>query len=566
MKILLLAVNSKYIHSNLAVYSLRAYAKKEGFETSLLEATINQPGEELLQEIYERRPDVLAVSVYIWNVSYLEDLLADVSVLLPETQIWFGGPEASWRAEELLKTHPYLKGVILGEGEETFAELCLYWQELSGKKPPENIPGILWQDDGGIRAGRTRPSLSMDQLPFPYENSALPEHRIFYYESSRGCPFGCSYCLSSVEKGVRFRSLDLVKRELQFFLDAGAAQVKFTDRTFNCDKKRSLEIWQYLEAHDNGITNFHFETGAELLDEEEISLLQSLRPGQVQLECGVQSLNPKTLQAIHRTMDFERLSENIRKLQKNRNIHLHLDLIAGLPYEDLESFRASFNGVYALRPDALQLGFLKVLSGSPMAADAEDFGCIWRKTPPYEVLYTKWLSYSDVIRLKRIEAVFEIYYNSGQFRYTIEQLSGLFPDGFALYDSLAAFCHQKGYLTVSHSRMRRYEILREWICSMNRDPEAYTQSMLRDLYARENLKNRPVWAPDQSAFKDRIRAFYQKEAQEPALLEAYRGYDWKQMRSMTHIEIFSDSAFLFDYKVRNPIDGSARQTEITGLL
>ncbi len=609
MKIVLLAINSKYIHSNLAVYSLRAYAKKLGIETELLEATVNQREEEILRSIYAAKPDVLAVSVYIWNVSLVEELVEDLRLVLPDLRIWLGGPEVSYRAEALLQAHPFVEGVIRGEGEQSFAQVCEYLREavtknlsigspkertmnsaqtgknrrlmssgqigkdsqisetLPGRRmfqPPKktlrDIRGITWREESGIHSTPDPLPLDLDNLPFPYADLPLPEHRIFYYESSRGCPFGCTYCLSSVEKGVRFRDLRLVKRELRFFLDHRAAQVKFVDRTFNCNPKRSLEIWRFLKENDNGVTNFHFETGADLLTEEEIALLAELRPGQVQLECGVQSLNPKTLAAIHRKMDFEKLSAHVRALQKSRNIHMHLDLIAGLPYEDLESFQRSFNGVYALRPDQLQLGFLKILSGSPMSAQASDYGCVFHAKPPYEVVRTDWLSFDDVVRLKKAEEVLEVYYNSGQFRNTLEQLHLRWnkKDAFTVYDALAAFYERRGYFGLAHSRLRRYEILMEFLRDQGEDPADYMESILTDLYLRENLKNRPAWAPPLEAYRDRIRAFYQKEAEEPQILTNYRGYDWKQLRSMTHLEIFGQKAVLFDYRERNPINHAAR--------
>ena len=404
--------------------------------------------------------------------------------------------------------------------------------------------------------------MNMDDIPFAYEHVKLPEHRIFYYESSRGCPFGCSYCLSSVEKGVRFRNIDIVKKELKYFLDNNAAQVKFVDRTFNCDRKRTLELWKFIKDNDNGITNFHFETGAEILNDSEIELLNSMRPGQVQLECGVQSLNEETLKAINRRMDFKKLSANVIKIREYGNIHIHLDLIAGLPYEDLESFKRSFNGVYELRPAQLQLGFLKVLGGSPMAFAADEYGCRYKKTPPYEVLKTKWLSYDDVILLKKVEEVFEVHYNSGQFANTMEKLQEHFEDGFSMYEKLAEFYDKKGYFDVSHSRIRRYEILLEFISSIGLDPEEFKESILTDIYLRENLKNRPAWAPSLKEYDAKIREFYKKEAEEPKYLKSYKNYDWKQLRSMTHIEVFDNKAYLFDYSERNPLDHSAKKAVI----
>ena len=601
MNIVLAAVNAKYIHSNLAVFSLAAYARRQGYAPEVLEFTINQRSDEILQAIYRARPDVLAFSVYIWNVRIVEELLEDLAVILPETEIWLGGPEVSYRAEEFLEKNPYVTGIMRGEGEKTFAALCGIWTgrpDSAGEdtaQPAQDcfcgIPGITWREGGSVRSTPDAAPVSLDELPFPYAGftaSGLPEHRIFYYESSRGCPFGCAYCLSSVEKSMRFRSMELVRRELRFFLDRKVQQVKFVDRTFNCSKKRSMEIWRFIRDHDNGVTNFHFEIGAELLDDDETALLRTLRPGQVQLECGIQSLNPETLSAVHRGMDFEKLAGNIRKLLDGGNIHIHLDLIAGLPYEDLDSFRKSFNGVFAFRPHQLQLGFLKVLCGSPMAADASGYGIEYRRTAPYEVVRTKWLSYDDIIRLKRIEEVFEIYYNSGQFRKTAELLLQEFPDPFSCFDALASFFEERGCFGISISRMQRFEMLLAFFMKLRGMAPAlgdapgvpapeecctgdasalpalreFCDAMVWDIYSRENLKNRPAFAAPLAPYAERIRAFYQKEARDPVILTGYEGCDWKQLRSMTHIEVFGREAVLFDYRRRDPVDHSAKRTAV----
>ncbi len=562
MNIKLTAVNSKYIHSNLAVYSLKAMAASKGFDVDILEFTINQQEDTILRAIYETKPDVIAFSVYIWNVKMIEEIIDDLADVLSNAEIWLGGPEVTYRSREIMEKHPNITGVMRGEGEKIFVNLCRYWNSDKTEAALKDIPGITYRTEEGIFSNPDESVMDMDEIPFAYEHVNLPEHRIFYYESSRGCPFGCTYCLSSVEKGVRFRSIDLVKRELKYFIDNKAPQVKFVDRTFNCDRARTIKLWEFIKENDNGITNFHFETGAEILNDSEIELLNSMRPGLIQLECGVQSLNKETLKAIHRSMDFERLSENVMKIKKGGNIHIHLDLIAGLPFEDLESFKRSFNGVYELRPAQLQLGFLKVLSGSPMAFESDEYGCRYKKMPPYEVLKTKWLSYDDVILLKKVEEVFEVHYNSGQFTNTMEKLQQHFEDGFSMYEKLASFYDEKGYFEASHSRIRRYEILLEFIKENNLDPDEFKESILTDIYLRENLKNRPAWAPSLKEYDGRIRDFYKREAEEPEYLTSYKNYDWKQLRSMTHIEVFDKRAYLFDYRERNPLDHSAKMMVI----
>lgn len=587
MNIVLMAMNAKYIHSNLAVYSLQSYAGKQGSETKLKEFTINQQEDEILRDLVKERPDVLAVSVYIWNVDQICNLLTDFHKVLPKTEIWLGGPEVSYRAAEFLEEYPFVKGILRGEGEKTYAELCCCWKKDPEKTRTENgdradddyscIRGISYRDQQGvIRENPDQLPLSMDELVFPYEDLDRLAHRILYYETSRGCPFRCSYCLSSVEKTLRFRSWELVQRELQFFLDHKVPQVKFIDRTFNCKKEHTMQIWEYLRDHDNGITNFHFEIGADLLDEEEIRLLSGLRPGFFQLEIGVQTTCPETLKEIRRMADFSVLSGNVKAVMAAGNVHQHLDLIAGLPFEGYERFKTSFNDVYALRPEQLQLGFLKVLRGSYMYEMAEEYGIVWKKKQPYEVLATRWLSYQEILDLKLVEEMVEVYYNSGQFSNTVREMEELFPDAFSLYESLGKFYEAKGYLQMSHTRFRRYEILREYLQERGveeKEELRFRNAMICDLYLRENCKSRPVWAEDLSRWKDRNRAFFQKEAEEHRFLPDYDRYDWKQIRSMTHLELLRDPAssdghekytvLLFDYKTRNPLDASARIMDVT---
>lgn len=575
MKVLLTAVNAKYIHSNPAVYSLQkfvtAYAPEYGRNVELAEFTINHYADDILQEIYRRRPDVVAFSCYIWNLQMIERVLEDLPRVLPEVQIWAGGPEVSYDAPEFLKKHDCMTGVMMGEGEETFLELMEYWH---GKKKLNEIPGITWRDgEGEIKVQPGRPLLDMNRIPFLYDELDDFEHRIIYYESSRGCPFSCSYCLSSIDKSVRFRDAQTVVKELQFFLDRKVPQVKFVDRTFNCRHSHALTIWNYIREHDNGITNFHFEIAADLLNEEELALLNTMRPGLVQLEIGVQSTNQKTIEAIDRVMDFSHLCSVVKRVQSGHNIHQHLDLIAGLPWENFDSFRQSFNDVYHLYPHQLQLGFLKVLKGSRMQEKAEEYGIVYHSDPVYEVFYTNWISYQEILELKQIEDMVEVYYNSGQFPNTIRHLEKEFCDPFTMYQRMAAFYGQQGWWGQSHSRMQRFEMLREFIHSISEN-RIYDELLLLDLYLRENSKSRPKWAPDLQNEKKQFLDWFRQEEQEHQVLKGYEGFSARQMMNMVHLERFSietaqlcgweqqkedtqECWVLFDYRNRNALDQNA---------
>ncbi len=553
--IVLAAVNAKYIHSNLAVYSLKAYGGQEGQEILLREYTINQPLGEILKDLYKSRPGLLCFSCYIWNISLINDLIREIHKLLPDIWIWTGGPEVTYCAREYLEAHPAVDGVMRGEGEASFLELVRSYHEGKSLEELAQIPGMTVRLDGRIHEAADRELLDMDSLPFPYGELEDFNNRIIYYESSRGCPFSCSYCLSSLEKRLRFRSLELVKEELQFFIDRKVPQIKFVDRTFNCNRKRALEIWRFLAERDQGATNFHFEVVADLLGEEEIACMNAMRPGLIQLEIGVQSLEPETLKEIRRTMDFPKLQMNVERIRQGGNIHQHLDLIAGLPYEDYESFASSFNGVYEMRPQQLQLGFLKVLKGSRMEMMAEEYGCVYMDSIPYEVLKTKWLSYEEILSLKQVESMVEIYYNSGQFTRTLDLLEPFFPSGFAFYEALGEYYERKGYSQISHSRLRRYDILREFIFSWaegmgaeekNQLLEDVTEAMTVDLYSRENLKSRPAWMKSQEPWKKEIRDYIKREG----------------LPKTVHIEVLSGEALLFDYGHRDPLTNNAERRKV----
>lgn len=548
MKILLVACNAKYIHSNLAVYDLQAYASDYADHIVLKEYTINQQKDDIMRDIYLEHPDVVCVSCYIWNLSFVKELMADLIKILPGADFWAGGPEVSYDAEKFLTENSEFKGVMVGEGEETFKELAGHYVE---KNPQDlkNMTGICYRDGDQIIHNGWRQIMDLSSIPFIYKDLSEFKNRIIYYESSRGCPFSCSYCLSSIDKKLRFRDTETVKKELQFFIDNKVPQVKFVDRTFNCKHDHAMAIWKYINEHDNGVTNFHFEISADLLREEELQEMSTMRPGLIQLEIGVQSTNPDTIKAIHRTMDFEKLKGIVDRIHSFGNIHQHLDLIAGLPYEDYDSFRHSFNDVYALKPQQLQLGFLKVLKGSHMMEMCREYGIVYKTQEPYEVLSTKWLDYDHVLKLKTVENMVEVYYNSGQFQNTLEYLENFFPDAFSIYERLGSFYMEKGYGDVSHTRMRRYEILLEFLEDVPEiSMDQVKDQMVYDLYLRENLKSRPGFARDQKPFERQIWDFRKRE----------------KVAKNAHVEVFADgTVLLFNYADRDPLTNNAHVTDVT---
>ena len=581
MKFLLTAVNAKYIHSNPAIYSLRAYAGA-AYEQhiELAEYTINHSLQSILTGIYEKKPDVIGFSCYIWNIRMIEELLEELPKIMPRVPIWVGGPEVTYRAAEFLEQHPSVQGVMVGEGEATFLEVLRYY--LEEPISLSQIAGIVYRDEKGrIIQNEPRELTNLDRLPFLYHNLEPFTNRIIYYETGRGCPYRCSYCLSSIDKTVRLRSFSVVREELQFFLDHQVTQVKFVDRTFNCNRKHAMDIWQYLIEHDNGVTNFHFEIEADILSEEELALLAKARPGLFQMEIGVQTANPETLHEIRRTARLDRIEHAVAQLKRAGNIHVHLDLIAGLPFEDYESFGHSFDTVYAMEPEQLQLGFLKVLWGSYMQEKAKDYELKYLTTAPYEVLSTKWLSYGDVVRLKRVEEMVELYYNSNQFTTTLPLLEAFFARPFAMYQALADFYEDNGYFVTTPSRIYRYQVLLDFILSIASGEHLayFKEALTYDIYLRENAKSRPDFAPDLQEYNNVITDFYREEAENHRFLPESSQYDARQLQRMTHLEVLQYPVFskekmaelknglwekeesyfvLFDYASRNPLTYEAR--------
>lgn len=591
MKILLTAINAKYIHSNLAVYSLQAYAAAHGHKIERAEYTINNQLEDILEKIYCQKPDILLFSCYIWNVEYVKELVSEFHKLRPEVPIWVGGPEVSFETERFLKENPAITGIMMGEGERTLTELCEYFEQCEqdahslsqnrdearnetagagmeyekksgaftelNEEMLKKIDGISYRrSDGTVAIQPLRNLLPMDELPFCYANLKDFEHRIIYYESSRGCPFNCSYCLSSVDKKLRFRSLPLVYKELQFFIDAKVPQVKFVDRTFNCQHEHAMGIWKYIKEHDNGITNFHFEISADLLREDELELISDMRPGLIQLEIGVQSTNGDTIREIHRTMRLEEVYRAVNRVKAGKNIHQHLDLIAGLPFEDYQRFQKSFNDIYALHPQQLQLGFLKVLKGSYMYEHAQEYGLVYRSRPLYEVMASKWVSYDEMLEIRLVEEMLELHYNSGQFLTYLAVLEWKYDSTFQMFLDMGHFYREHGYLDCSHSRVRRTEIVQEFAEIV--DPERrdiYREALIFDLYKIEKSKSRPFWAKNVQQDKRQTGKYLREHGME----KKYCHFEYfEHINEKGEITEEKDPLWLlFDYENRDSLTNEA---------
>lgn len=568
MRILLTAVNAKYIHSNLAVYSLKGYADEYKKHVEIAEFTINNQADYILEEIYKRKPDVLCFSCYIWNLSMIEHVMREFHKLCPNVPIWLGGPEVSYEVEDFLANHPEVTGIMMGEGEETFRELCSYYVEK--EIPLHQIKGIAYRSQTEAKTeicvNVWRNTMNMSDIPFCYNRLEDFSNRIVYYESSRGCPFSCSYCLSSVDKKLRFRDLELVKEELEFFINQKVPQIKFVDRTFNCNHEHAMAIWQFILEHDNGVTNFHFEVSADLLNEEEIALISKMRPGLIQLEIGVQSTNEMTIHEIKRTMKLERLKETVKRIKSFGNVHQHLDLIAGLPYEDYVTFQKSFDDIFALQPNQLQMGFLKVLKGSFMYEHAKEYEILYHDHPPYEVLSTKWLSYEDILKMKRVEEMLEVYYNSGQYEIAMKILNNCYDSAFLMFQKLGDYYEKNGLFGMSHSRIKRCEILLAFIEQEVSDGvlkqdvyECIKEALIFDLYYRENCKSRPAWAENMGDFKS-VTHFYCKNGK----LSHVEPFHYDFLTKINGVPTYRKEPFwvLYSYDRRDPLNHQAQTKRV----
>lgn len=555
-KVILAALNAKYIHSNLALrYLSRFQNNNQKHHVETMEFTINQRLDFIAEELFRKQPDVVLFSCYIWNVEMLRQLCPILKKIMPDCVIGFGGPEVSYESETFLRENPAVDFVMRGEGELVFTK---YLEHLDAGNPATlgEIESLTYRQNGEIFSTPQMHPMDLAYLPFPYEDDFSDvQNQIIYYESSRGCPYHCGYCLSSVENGVRFVPLDKVLPDLQKFLDKNVPQVKFIDRTFNCKKSHAMAIWKYLHEHDNGVTNFHFEITADLIDQETIDFLKTVRKGLFQFEIGVQSTNPQTIRAINRNVDFAALSEIVQQIKDGGNIHQHLDLIAGLPYEDYDSFGCSFNDVYALHPEQLQLGFLKVLKGSMLHQKQKEFEIVYHDAAPYEVLTTHELPYADTLRLKYVEEMVETYYNSGRFLHTLAYLVPLYESPFAFFEALSQFWVGENYHYLGLSKMGLFDVLWRFVEQNPKvDKRKLQWEMKFDIALHEKPKKLPAWltVTNEEQWHDKVFAFYGNPALWQKCLPHYKSN--KEAIRQTHLEVFGDEkqkAVLFDYGKRD---------------
>lgn len=555
-KVILAALNAKYIHSNLALrYLSRFQNNNQKHHVETMEFTINQRLDFIAEELFRKQPDVVLFSCYIWNVEMLRQLCPILKKIMPDCVIGFGGPEVSYESETFLRENPAVDFVMRGEGELVFTK---YLEHLDAGNPATlgEIESLTYRQGDEIFSTPQMHPMDLALLPFPYEDDFSDvQNQIIYYESSRGCPYHCGYCLSSVENGVRFVPLDKVLPDLQKFLDKNVPQVKFIDRTFNCKKSHAMAIWKYLHEHDNGVTNFHFEITADLIDQETIDFLKTVRKGLFQFEIGVQSTNPQTIRAINRNVDFAALSEIVQQIKDGGNIHQHLDLIAGLPYEDYDSFGRSFNDVYALHPEQLQLGFLKVLKGSMLHQKQKEFEIVYHDAAPYEVLTTHELPYADTLRLKYVEEMVETYYNSGRFLHTLAYLVPLYESPFAFFEALSQFWVGENYHYLGVSRMGLFDVLWRFVEQNPKvDKRKLQWEMKFDIALHEKPKKLPAWltVTNEEQWHDKVFAFYGNPALWQKCLPHYKSN--KEAIRQTHLEVFGDEkqkAVLFDYGKRD---------------
>jgi anaerobic magnesium-protoporphyrin IX monomethyl ester cyclase len=498
MKVILVGINAKYIHSNLAVRYLKTYTENLDYECEIMEFSINDKIDRILEEILRQKPDFVAFSCYIWNIQFVKKVASLIKLVDSKIEIIYGGPEVSYDSEAFLKENPG-DYVIEGEGEVTFKEF-INWKLATDnddksinetKNNIRNILGLYYKNNGTIGYNGKRSLMDMNEIIFPYNEEKLT-NKIVYYEASRGCPFNCKYCLSSTTHGVRFLNTERVKRELKFLIDKKVRLIKFVDRTFNCNSKFALEIWEYL-ININTETTFHFEISADILNRQALDVLDKAPKGRFQFEVGVQTTNPIILNNINRFVNFNDIKEMVEELEGMKNINQHLDLIAGLPGEDYESFKKSFNDVYNIHSEVIQLGFLKLLKGSDMRNEANQWGMVYAPYPPYEILKTRDISYDELVILKKVEQMLDKYYNSQKFSTILKYFVEKFSTPFEFYYELGLFCHESGYLSRSISSVDYYKIFIEFNESKLKEGNFILKEIVKYDYLKYNKKK---WLPD----------------------------------------------------------------------
>lgn len=525
MKLLLTAINAKYIHSNLAVRYLKEFTKDLDYECLIKEFTINDRKERIVEEIMMEKPDIVAFSCYIWNIEYVKYISNIIKIIDPNIEILYGGPEVSYNCKEFLQDNSG-EFAIEGEGEETYKEFIEY---KLGKRPINEILGIYYKkEDNNIGFNGVRKLIDMSIIKFPYHEDEILGNKIIYYEASRGCPFGCKYCLSSTTQGVRFLDIERVKRELKYLMDKQVRLIKFVDRTFNCNTKFAKAIWNFIAENESN-TTFHFEISADLLKDDEIEILNKIPKGRIQFEVGVQSTNDKVLENIDRKVKFEDLKEKVLKIKNGGNIKQHLDLIAGLPGENFDSFKNSFNDVYSIRPEEIQLGFLKLLRGSSMRVESSLWGIKFSPYAPYEILKSNDISYEELVILKQLEEMVDKYYNSGKFKTIIKYFEAYFDNSFEFYQALSQFFLHKGYFNKNISSTDYYKVFLEF----NEEFLNRSNKALKEIVKFDYLSfNKKKWLPD---FLERDWNKIEDRRIRGKIYEKYKYIDTNRI----HIEKFS---------------------------
>lgn len=527
MKILLTAVNSKFVHSNLAVRYLKAFTKDMDYECKIREFSINDRDEKVLEEIIKEKPNVVAFSTYIWNIEMIKRISNLIKLVDENIEILYGGPEVSYDSQNILKE---LNGeyIIEGEGEKTYREFVEY---KIGERDINSIRGLYYKVNDEVVLNGKRPLMNMNELIFPYEENENLDNKIVYYEASRGCPFNCKYCLSSTTHGVRFIDIDRVKKELKYFIDKEVRLVKFVDRTFNCNHKFTMEIWEFL-INQNTKTQFHFEISADILKKSELELLKNAPKDRFQFEVGVQTTNDDVLSRINRFVNFSDIKEKVEELLEIRNIKQHLDLIAGLPGEDYNSFKKSFNDVYSIRPEEIQLGFLKLLRGSSMREEAEEYGMKYSPYPPYEILKTKDINYNEIIKLKKIEEMVDKYYNSQKFNNIIKYLVNKFDTPFDFYYTLGNYFDSRGYFNKNIGNSEYYKLFLDFNKDILKEEDFILKNLLKFDYLTFNKRR---------GMPEFIKSNLDKE-EETKIKEIFKGvYSFKNY----YIEVFDINIYKF---------------------
>ncbi|MCC0735130.1 B12-binding domain-containing radical SAM protein [Clostridioides sp. ZZV14-6009] len=542
MKILLTTLNSKFIHTNLAIRYLKEFVR-DLIEVDMKEYTINNDLDYILKDIYKNEYDIILFSTYIWNIGDIVKLCDNLKKIRPNTKIALGGPEVSYDSYEAMKKYDFVDYILYGEGELIFRDLVL---RLKGKKEIKNVDGLVYRQGSEIIANKPMELLqNLDEIPSPYENLNPKEYenRIVYYESSRGCPFNCQYCLSSTIPGLRYFSLDRIKRDLKALIDARVSQIKFIDRTFNANKKVAMEIMDFLMKNDNGYTTYHFEVTAYLIDDKMIEFLADCKEGLFQFEIGVQSTNEKTLDAVGRRDDFKKLSHVVQTVASYRNIHQHLDLIAGLPYEDYESFENSFNDVFNLGIEHLQLGFLKMIKGTGMRKVADEHGFKYKDYAPYEFLYNNYISYEETLKLKDIEDILERYYNSKNFVLSMRYIIGRFykQSPFKFFETFAKYFDENGYFDLAQGKNQLYKILLDFYNEkINIDNDVFNDILKYDYISLGKTSNIPQFFNklDVDDFKNRCHVFLQDNDNLSTYLPNFVDKPAKHIIKYVHFEPF----------------------------